>query len=171
MLLKNYISQEIQFLIDLFVENGRSKLFLENLVHEYQNVKKKNEKNSSCENMKKLPWIPNIVSKLTQQLKKFGQPIAFTSRQNLQRMFYNNRTNLLLSSLPIIYQLDCICNHCTLGNQRKKLTRSIEYIQDSMKENWNSTWAKERAIVLDNSKAQNSSLITIHVQKFAKRKK
>ena len=48
MLLKNYISPEMQFLIDLFVENGRSKLFLENLVHEYQNVKKENEINSSC---------------------------------------------------------------------------------------------------------------------------
>ena len=69
----------MQFLIDLFVENGRSILFLENLVHDYQNVKKKNEKNSSCENIKKLPRIPNIVSKLRQQFKKFGQTIAFTS--------------------------------------------------------------------------------------------
>ena len=49
------MSQEMQFLTDLFVENGSSTLFLENLVHECQNVKKKNEKNSSCENIKKLP--------------------------------------------------------------------------------------------------------------------
>ena len=118
--LKNYISQEMQFLIDLFVEIGRSRLFLENLFHEYQNVKTKNDKNSSCENIKKLPWIPNTVSKLRQEINKVGQTMAFTSGKNLHRIFHNNRAKLLPSSNPGFYQLDCLCNEKYTGESKKK---------------------------------------------------
>ena len=53
--LKNiYINQEVQFIIDIFVKNGLSKSFLQSSVCEYQNMKKKNNKNNSFENIKKL---------------------------------------------------------------------------------------------------------------------
>ena len=35
---KKYINQDIQFLLDMFVENGDSKSFLQNSVCEYQNI-------------------------------------------------------------------------------------------------------------------------------------
>ena len=53
--LKNInINQEVQFIIYLFVKNGLSKSFLQSSVCEYQNMKKKNNKNNSFKNIKKL---------------------------------------------------------------------------------------------------------------------
>ena len=51
-----------QFLIDIFVENGHKKTFLENLIKNY-NAKKKNN-DSHKENSKKIPWVPNIGPKI-----------------------------------------------------------------------------------------------------------
>lgn len=41
---ETYINQEVQFLTDVFVENGQGRSFLKNLVYEYQKMKKENNK-------------------------------------------------------------------------------------------------------------------------------
>ena len=68
----------MQFRIDIFVENGHSKSFLEDLIRKYQNKKKESYKDNSFGKIKKLPCIPNIGPKLKHEFKQFGQSIAFT---------------------------------------------------------------------------------------------
>ena len=60
---EKYVKEETQFLVDMFIENGHKKTFLETLVRDY-NYKKKNNDSRSCTNSKKIPWVPKMDQKL-----------------------------------------------------------------------------------------------------------
>ena len=136
---EKYIKEEEKFLIDMFVENGHNKQLLKNLVIKYKN--KKNNKNNhedktenrEYKNLKKLPWNPNISSKIKRKFKKIGKDIAFTSGKNLQQILcQKNKLKLLPNSQLGVYQLDCSCNGKYIGESKKRvLTRCIEHQQDS----------------------------------------
>ena len=49
-------------LVDMFVENGHKRTFLETLVKDY-NAKKKNNDSGNYTNSKKIPWLPDIGPK------------------------------------------------------------------------------------------------------------
>ena len=49
----------MEFLVNMFVENGHKRTFLEGLVKDY-NTKNKNSDNHNETNRKKILWIPNI---------------------------------------------------------------------------------------------------------------
>ena len=83
-----------QFLIDIFVENGHKKTFLENLVKDY-NDKKKNSDSSNYTNSKKMPWLLNIGPKIRKEFKKINKDITSTSGKNLQRIQCQNKPKLL----------------------------------------------------------------------------
>ena len=53
----------MQFFINMFVENGHKKTFLEALVKD-DNIKNKSNHNHNDTNRKKIPWIPSIGPKL-----------------------------------------------------------------------------------------------------------
>ena len=123
----------------MFVENGHNKQLLKNLLIKYKN--KKNNKNNhedktenrEYKNLKKLPWNPNISSKIKRKFKKIGKDIAFTSGKNLQQILcQKNKLKLLPNSQLGVYQLDCSCNGKYIGKSKKRvLTRCIEHQQDS----------------------------------------
>lgn len=141
---EKYVKQEEQFLVDMFVENGHSKSFLQKLVTEHNNNKNKNNTKQDYTNIKKLPWVPGIGPKIRYEFKKVGKNIAFTSSNNLQKILCKNKPKLLPNSYPGIYQLDCSCNGRYFGESKKKiLTRCIEHQQDSMKGNWEKSGATE----------------------------
>ena len=61
--------------IAMSIESGYNRSFLENLVAEYQDMKqynKKYNKNTSFENVRRFPWIPNSKQKLKHEFKKVG---------------------------------------------------------------------------------------------------
>ena len=59
-------------------------------------------------------------------------------------MLYRNKSKLLPNSHPGVYQSDCSCNGRYIGESKKKvLTRCVEYQQDSIKANWESSGATE----------------------------
>ena len=80
---EKYIKEEEKFLIDMFVENGRNKQLLKNLVIGYNNTKndksnhENNTQNRDYTNLKKLPWIPNISPNIRREFKKIGKDISF----------------------------------------------------------------------------------------------
>ena len=53
----------MQFLGNMFVENGHKRTFLEALVKDY-NAKKKNGDNRNYTNTKKIPLVPSIGPKI-----------------------------------------------------------------------------------------------------------
>ena len=66
---KKYFKEEIRFLVNMFVQNGHKRTFLEALVKDY-NTKNKNSDNRNDTNRKKIPWIPNIGPKIRKESKK-----------------------------------------------------------------------------------------------------
>ena len=60
---EKYIKEEIQVLVNMFVENGHKKTFLEALVKVY-NTKNKNSDSRNDTNRKNIPWIHNIGPKI-----------------------------------------------------------------------------------------------------------
>ena len=72
---ERYIDEEIQFLIDVFTENGYERKTLEKITKNYLNELQKppvNNKDTGEDINKvvKLPWIPIIGPKLRQAFKK-----------------------------------------------------------------------------------------------------
>ena len=140
---EKFIKEEIQFLVNMFVENGHMRAFLEVLVKDYD-TKNKTNHNHNDTNRKKIPWISNIGPKIRKEFKKINKDITFTSGKNLQSILCQNKPKLLPNSHPGVYQLDCSCNGRYIGESKKKvLTRCIKHQQDSIKGNWESSGATE----------------------------
>ena len=69
---ESYLPQEIEFLINVFAENGHSITVLEKVAKEYMNnitsVKEKvNIETIKNSNIVKLPWVPKPGSKLRKE--------------------------------------------------------------------------------------------------------
>ena len=136
---EKYLNEETQFLVDMFLENGHKRGFLETLVKDY-NAKNKNNDSRNYTNSKKIPWVPNIGPKITKEFKKVNKDLTFTSGKNVQSILCQNKPN----SHPGVYQLECSCSGICIGKSKKKeLTRCIEHQQDSIKGNWESSGATE----------------------------
>ena len=103
---KIYIKAETQFLVDMFVENGHKRTFLETLVKDY-NAKKKNNDSCSYTNSKEILWVPSIGQKIRKKIEKVNKDITFTSGMSLQSILCQNKLKLLPNSHPGVYQLDC----------------------------------------------------------------
>ena len=137
---ERYIDKEIQFLIDVFTENGYEKKPLEKITNNYLNELENppvNNKYTSEDISKvvKLPWIPIIGPKLRQAFKKKNIKTIFTSGPNLKSLLCRNKTKLLPNSYPGVYELKCTCNSAYFGETKKKiLTRTIEHQKDSFRE-------------------------------------
>ena len=92
----------------------------------------------------KLPWVPKLEPKLRNEFLNFGIKTIFTSGRNLKSLICRNKSKLLPSSFPGIYQLDCTCSALYIGKtKRKVITRTIEHQQDSFNEKWESSGETE----------------------------
>ena len=74
---RKYLSQEIEFLINVFAENGHSFTVLEKVTKECMNnttsVKEKvNIETNKNDKIVKLLWVPKLRPKLREEFKKFG---------------------------------------------------------------------------------------------------
>ncbi|XP_065643064.1 uncharacterized protein LOC136074653 [Hydra vulgaris] len=106
---QKHLQNEIDFLIDIFVENGHDKNILNYITTDYL---KNSSKNNTCQpfdtqSLIKLPWIPIIDLKLRKEFRKQNIKVIFTSTSNLKNIFCNNKTKLPLNTNPGVYQLKC----------------------------------------------------------------
>ena len=93
---ERYIDEEIQFLIDVFTENGYERKTLEkitkNHLNELQNLLVNNKYTSEDINkLVRLPWIPIIGPNLRQTFKKKDIKIIFTSVPNLKSLLCRDK--------------------------------------------------------------------------------
>ncbi|XP_065671747.1 uncharacterized protein LOC136089623 [Hydra vulgaris] len=121
---RKHLQKEIDFLIDIFVENGHDKNILNNNSINYL---KNGSKNTTCQPLDtqpfiKLPWIPIVGPKLRKEFRKQNTKVIFTSTPNLKNIFCNNKTKLPLNTNPGVYQLKCSCGSIYNGETKKKKT-------------------------------------------------
>ena len=149
---ERYIDKEIQFLIDVFTENGYEKKTLEkitkNYLNELQNPPVNNKDTSEdISKIAKLPWIPIIGPKLRPAFKKKNIKTIFPSGTNLKSLLCQNKTKLLPNSYPGVYELKCTCNSAYFGETKKNiLTMTIEHQQDSFKGKWDNSGVTEHTL-------------------------
>ncbi|XP_065650401.1 uncharacterized protein LOC136078552 [Hydra vulgaris] len=145
---QKHLQKEIDFLIDIFVENGHDKNILNNITIDYL---KNGSKNTTCQPLDtqpfiKLPWIPIVGPKLRKEFQKQNIKVIFTSTPNLRNIFCNNKTKLPLNTNPGVYQLNCSCGSIYIGETKKKvISRCIEHQKNSFKEKWSSSGATEHS--------------------------
>ena len=149
---EKHLQSEIEFLIDIFTENGNSRNTLTNIATEYlQNINKpkSNDRNNTrnAKNIIKLPWVPILGPKLRKEFKKKKIKTVFTSGANLKSILCQNKSKLIPNSYPGVYTLNCSCNADYIGETKKKvITRTIEHQQDSIKGKWESSGATEHCL-------------------------
>ena len=139
---EKYLQSEIDFLIEIFTENGHNRNTTTNIATEYlQNSNKpkrndqKNTKNTRS--IIKLPWVSTLGPKLQKEFKKKEIKTVFTSGAKLKSILCQNKSKLLPNSYPSVYALNCSCNAKYISETKKKvMARTIEHQQDSIKGKW-----------------------------------
>ena len=120
-----YLNEEIEFIIKIFVENGYDKEFLQNII----NNKKKPRNNTIRKPYVSLPWIPGINKKLRKSFKNAGYIVSFKSPSNLKQILTKrNKPKLPPNSQPGVYLVPCDCQSKYTGRTKKRvLTRNKEH--------------------------------------------
>ena len=129
---EKYLDGELNFLVDMFVENGHDRN------HSYSIIRKnKHQVPKYARNIFKLPWIPILGPKKRIELLNTGCRVIFTSAAKLKNILFNNKSKLLPNSYPRVYELSCDYGGEYIGEAKKRvLTRSIEHQEDGMAEKW-----------------------------------
>ena len=141
---EKYLDDELNFLVDMFVENGYDRNDLCSIIQENRHQAPKYKNTSS--NIVKLPWIPIIGPRIRTELRKTRCRVIFTSAAKLANILCNNKSKLLPSSYPCVYEISCNCGGEFIGETRKRvLTRSIEHQEDSMAGKWEASGATEHS--------------------------
>ena len=139
---EKYLQSEIDFLNDIFKENGHNRNTLTNIAGEYLqsiNKPKSNDQNKNTENITKLQWVLILGSNLWKEFKGKDIKTVFTSGANLKSIMCQNKLKLLPNSYPPVHVLNCSCNAEYIGETKKTvMTKTIEHQQDSIKGKWES---------------------------------
>ena len=116
-----YIKEEIEFITDVFVENGYEKVKLQKLIKDME--KPKVNKMSNATNYTSLPWIPGLSQKLKKSFKKFGCVISFKSPTNLNSILTKqNKPQLPPNSKPGVYFIPTSCKTGYTGETKKRIS-------------------------------------------------
>jgi len=141
---EEFINDEINFLVEMFVENGYQRSMLRNIVTNY-GVNSTIERDPT-KPVVRIPWIPVIGPKLRKTLKKYGCSVIFSSGRNLKDMLCNHKTPLPKNSGSGVYKLECECSSVYVGETKKQIrTRIKEHEHDVFKGKWKASGATEHA--------------------------
>ena len=145
---KKYIEEEINFLIDVFVENGYEKEDLKKSIKEVQdkynqvpvstNDKRTNSENDMIQTVT-LPWIPGVSPRLKKVYQKAGYKAVFKSSRNLSAILTaKNKMQLPKNSYPGVYKIPCSCDIPDYrGETKKKVSsRAKEHEDNVRKREW-----------------------------------
>ena len=144
-----YLKEEIEYLTDIFCENGHDRKTLKKIINEFEKktrttINTTNNNNANKKQTITVPWTPKIGPKIKKEIQKFGFRVAFKTGPNLNSILCKNKDKLMPNSYPGVYELKCSCGSAYNGETKKKvITRSIEHQQGSIKGNWTSSGATE----------------------------
>ena len=91
---EKYLDDELNFLVDMFVENGHDRNHLYSIIRENKHQVHKSGNTDS--NIVKIPWILIIGPKIRKELRKTGRRVVFiifTTVAKLKNILYNNKSN------------------------------------------------------------------------------
>ena len=123
---EKYLDDELNFLVDIFIENEHGRNHLYSIITENNHQTPKTENTDS--NIDKLPLIPIIGPKIRNELRKTRCRVIFTSATKLKNVLCNNKSKLLPNSYPCVYELSCDCVGANTMEKQKKNACSLDQL-------------------------------------------
>ena len=129
---EKYVTEELKFLTEMFIENGYEKSYLEAIIEEVKtkSINKSNDDKPYIPTIS-LPWIPGLSPKLRKIYKKAGYKAVFKSGRNLQQILTaKNKARLPKHSYPGVYKIPCTKhpNNPYIGETKLKIrTRGSQH--------------------------------------------
>ena len=183
---QNYIEQEIEFLVKVFVENGYERKELMKIINEMRRNRKHNcnitNKSQVQDQTITLPWIPKLSPKLKKNFKKAGYQVVFKSQSNLRNILTSkNKCSLPANSNPGVYKITCSCdNKPYIGETKIQVRNRVKQHMDQVekgnhknsalafhamtcKEGIN--WDKAETIKIERNKFQRKVREALEIQK------
>ncbi|XP_065673970.1 uncharacterized protein LOC136090921 [Hydra vulgaris] len=141
------IQDEINFLIKVFTENGHSYKQYSDIAKNYKySTNKSSSQKIDTKNLVILPWIPKLSLVLRREFRKVGVKTVFRFGNPLINILCRNKSKLPPNSHPGVYQLNCTCGSCYIGETRKKIsTRIQEHKNNVTKANWETSGIVEHS--------------------------
>ena len=142
------LEEEIEFLVNCFVENGYDERKLRSIVNlknqkrtNNRQIKEDDEQQLEQKNIVTLPWIPELSPKLRKSFKKAGFKAVFKSGANLKTMLTaKNKCKLSPHSHPGVYMVDCNCGKRYVGETSLKVSTRLQQHKKSIEdEKWDLT--------------------------------
>ena len=132
----------MNFLIDLFVENGNNRwqIYVGNyhaIINKNGNRRDETNDESNTKKSVELPWIPVIWPKMRKYLNKIGCKVEFQPAANRKSILCNKKSKLLPNSYPVVYQLGSNFAGHYINKTRK-------FVLSSYRENQQSSMAGQR---------------------------
>ena len=154
---EHHLKDEVDFLINVFKENGYDEKILKKLCEEVKNkinpptetsTPREENKNETTLQTITLPWIPGVSPRLKKAFRKAGYKVAFKANQNLQSILSKkNKVKLPPNSHPGIYSIPCACGVPPyVGKTKLRITTRIDQHESYVaKEQWKSSGAAQHA--------------------------
>ena len=144
-----YLDEELQFLIDIFTENGYNRTMLEDMVRRHKNPVTPNTtlQNEVFRRHVKIPWIPKIGPKLRKIFRRQGIKVFFSSSQSLSDILCNHKCQLPKNSRPGVYKVPCKCGKASyVGETKKRISSRVEeHAKDVFHGRWESSGLAQHA--------------------------
>ncbi|XP_065658795.1 uncharacterized protein LOC136083326 [Hydra vulgaris] len=138
---EKFLNKEIDFLINVFAENGYEKKKIQNLANivikkQHSNNKIILSNNEATMPTISLPWIPILSPKLRKIFRKAGYRAVFKSSANLKSLLTSrNKTKLPSNSHPGVYLIECECEEKYIGETKMKIaTRTKQHQKNVFEE-------------------------------------
>ena len=148
------LKAEIEFLVNVFDENGYDREKLISIADKYINRFNNNvtDATSNEQQLVKLPWIPVVGPKLRAALRKYNIKTVFTSGDSLKDILCRHKSKLPPNSHPGVYSIPCGCGCEYIGETKKRITtRLMEHERDIFHGRWKQSGAAEHASKCDDS--------------------
>ena len=181
---KEFLEKEIEFLIQVFKENGYKEGDLRKSVQE---VRSKQEalaseatvNNGAAEEDREagetvtIPWIPGVSPRLKKAFRKAGFKVVCKSGRNISNILTGrNKEKLPKNSYPGIYAIPCSCGMTPYRGETKKriLTRIQEHQTNTVKEEWGkSAVAQHSKNCNGRIEFEKASTVAVYDKKFERK--
>ena len=133
-----YIQEEIDFLKNVFIENGYDEAHLNNITSSYVPPSQRqpiaevseDEGNNELPLHASLPWVPGVSEKLRKEFKKANIKTTFKSTSNLKDILCSkNKSTLPPLSMPGVYMVSCSCGKKYVGETGANIKTRINQHQ------------------------------------------
>ena len=119
---KEFLQGEIEFITNVFFENGYDAKILKDTINNMNNPRINNRQEEK--RYVSLPWLPQISTKLRKVFNKIGHTVSFKSPTNLKNVLTNsNKDPLPANSYPGVYIVSCECSSKYIGQTKNRITK------------------------------------------------